>query len=358
MPTPKPHSSSLLLTLPVGLLLAAGCNVSSPGYDDAFGTGDDDNDGVGSTGTTGTTGETGDMSGTAETGSDDATSSSTTEDSLDSAGDLKFDVLETPDSGGGSSCGGEEENDDATLNGQVFAPNGVIPVAGALVYIANEPPEGIPDHVYCAECVELDCTVDFSETDVEGNFSLPANSGNGKYIVVQKGQFMRVTPIDIAPGPTDLPDAMVELPGEWNPGQGLYIPKIAIADGGYDRIEDALGKFGLGDTVISNYTESTIPGTESFDLYNNGRNPTSDGFISQGDMSTLVNDPNKLNQYHIIFVPCSYDTYSDQLTQQGIQNIRDWVAAGGRWYVADWSNEWMWKVFPEYQNFYGGNDAD
>ena len=169
---------------------------------------------------------------------------------------------------------------------------------------------------------------------------------------------MRVTPIDIAPGPTDLPDAMVELPGEWNPGQGLYIPKIAIADGGYDRIEDALGKFGLGDTMISNYTESTIPGTESFDLYNNGRNPTSDGFISQGDMSTLVNDPNKLNQYHIIFVPCSYDTYSDQLTQQGIQNIRDWVAAGGRWYVADWSNEWMWKVFPEYQNFYGGNDAD
>jgi hypothetical protein len=36
-----------------------------------------------------------------------------------------------------------------------------------------------------------------------------------------------------------------------------------------------------------------------------------------------------------------------------VQNIRDWVAAGGRWYVSDWSNEWLQVVFPEYQNLAG-----
>ncbi len=270
---------------------------------------------------------------------------------------LKFDTLENPDGGDGSGCGGGGNND-ATLTGTVFAPNGTIPVVGALVYVSNTAPEGIPDGVYCAECVELECGVDFTETDINGNFSLPTNSGAGKYLVVQKGQFMRVTELDIAAGATDLPDATVELPDQWNPAQGLYIPRIAVANGTFDRIEDALGKFGLGDTSISNLQETTMPGTESFDLYDNGRNPSSDGFVSQGTMTALVSDPSLLSKYHIIFVPCSGDTHSDALTQQSIDNIRAWVEAGGRWYVADWSNEFMSKVFPEYQNFYGGLDGD
>ncbi|MBC8066757.1 MAG: hypothetical protein IAG13_00360, partial [Deltaproteobacteria bacterium] len=38
------------------------------------------------------------------------------------------------------------------------------------------------------------------------------------------------------------------------------------------------------------------------------------------------------------------------LTPENIENIREWTAAGGRWYVADWSNEWLQMVFPEYQD--------
>src|SRR5690606_36669382 len=150
----------------------------------------------------------------------------------DPTGGLKFDTLAGPDGGGGSCGGGGTE----TLTGTVFAHNGTIPVVGAVVYVSNDEPEGIRDGVYCAESVELGCEVDFTETDVNGNFSLSTHSGAGKYLVVQKGQFMRVTPIDIAPGATDLPDAEVELPDRWDPAAGLYIPKIAIADGSYDRI--------------------------------------------------------------------------------------------------------------------------
>lgn len=267
----------------------------------------------------------------------------------------KFDTLVTPDAGE-DSCNPGTNN--AILSGTVFAPNGTIPVSGALVYVANTPPEGIPDGVYCAECVELACGVDYVETEVDGSFSLATNSGIGKYLVVQKGQFMRVTEINISPGTTDLPDDLVELPDVWDPAAGLYIPRIAVANGSYDRIEDALGKFGLGQTMISNFEERTVPGTESFALYHNGRNPSTDGFVSQGTMTDLISNPSELAKYHIVFVPCSSDTYSDAMTPQSVDNIREWVAAGGRWYVADWSNEFMGKVFPEYQNFYGGGNAD
>jgi hypothetical protein len=277
-------------------------------------------------------------------------------DDTDSGG-IKFDTLALGDAGSGD-CG-PDGADDANLTGTVYAPNGVIPVGGALVYITNSPPEPIPDGVYCAECVVLDCGIDFTETDVDGSFSLGANSGIGKYLVVQKGQFMRVTQINIAPGITDLPDISTELPGEWNPNEGLYIPRIAIADGAYDRIEDALGKFGLADTAIANFTETSIPGTENFDLWDNGRSPATDGYVSQGTMTQLVSNPANLARYHMIFVPCSGDTHLTALNnQQNVDNVRAWVEAGGRWYVADWANEWLGMTFPEYQNFYGGGDTD
>jgi hypothetical protein len=271
-------------------------------------------------------------------------------DPTTTSGGLKFDLSGFGDFNEGD-CGPTGTND-ATLTGIVYAPNGTIPVSGALVYTTNSVPEPIPDGVYCAECVSLPCGIDYTETDVDGTFSLATNSG-GKYLVVQKGQFLRYTQINIAPGNTQIPADTVELPGEWNPPEGKFIPRIAIADGSYDRIEDALGKFGLADTTIANFTETSIPGTESFELYDNGRNPATDGFVSQGTMTQLVSSPNLLNKYHIIFVPCSTDTHVTALNnQQNVDNVRNWVAAGGRWYVADWANEWMSGTFPEYQNFY------
>ena len=348
------HSSSLLST--AALVLALGCKADEPGVETAGPAGTDGvGDGDGDTNETNDSNMgDGDGDGDGDTAGDGDGDGDG--DPATTGGGPKFDTLGTPD--GGDGCGDGGGGNNATLTGTVFAPNGTIPVVGALVYTTSSPPEGIPDQVYCAECVELECGVDFTESDVDGNFSLATNSGNGKYLVVQKGQFLRITEIDIAAGNTNLPDATVELPGVWDPANGLYIPKIAIADGSYDRIEDALGKFGLGDTNIANFTESTIPGTESFELWNNGRDPSADGFTSQGTMAQLVSDPANLARYHMIFVPCSSDSYLSALNQQGVENVRSWVEAGGRWYVADWANEWMSGTFPEYQNFYGGGDAD
>lgn len=310
----------------------------------------DDETSSGSTAVGGTT-----TSGASDTGTTVGDSAMASSDD-DSAGmgdsGFKFDLGDLPD--GGSSCAGPT---DATLTGTVWGPSGEIPVGGALVYTAAVPPPGIPQHVYCAECEQLGCDAHYTTTDVDGTFSLPTGSAGANYLVVQKGQFMRVSPLQIGPGKGVLDDELTTLPDRNEPENGLYIPLIAIGNGAHDRLEDALGKFGLADTLISNFEERTVAGTESFDLWDNGRSPGTDGFVSQGTFANLVSDPARLADYHIIFVPCSGDTYLSALSNpQNVQNIRDWVAAGGRWYVADWSNEWINHVFPEYQTLQGEPD--
>ena len=275
-------------------------------------------------------------------------SASVTLDSGDDRGDgPKFDL------------GGEETEGagDATLQGVVYGPDGELPVSGALVYITENEPAGIPQQVYCAECEELDPSADGTLSNPDGSFTLNTNSGPGKFLVVQKGQFLRITPIIVGPGGVMLQPNITTLPDHNDPAAGLYIPLIAVADANFDRLEDALGKFGLGDTLIANFEERVVPGTENFDLWENGRDPGADGLTSQGTLEELVSNPEALAQYHVIFVPCSSDTFVSALTPANVQNIRDWVAAGGRWYVSDWANEWMQQVFPEYQELAGWNGS-
>jgi hypothetical protein len=307
-------------------------------------TGDGDGDGDPTTGDGDGDPTTGDGDGDPTTGDGDG------DPTGDGDGDGDGDLNPCLDIGG--DCCPPNPNADAVLSGTVYAPNGLVPVSGAIVYTSDTAPAPIPDTVYCAECIELTCgDQDYSETAADGTFSVQAESGD-KYLIVQKGQFMRVTPINIMPGNVVLPDMQTELPGEWDPQNGLFIPRIAVGNGSYDRIEDALGKMGLADTMINNFEERTVPGTESFDLWNNGQDPGWDGFTSQGTFQQLISNPANLNQYHVIFVPCSDDEFIGALNNQNIANIRAWVEDGGRWYVADWSNEWLAYVFPEYQDFY------
>ncbi|MBL9102425.1 MAG: hypothetical protein JNL82_15805 [Myxococcales bacterium] len=271
---------------------------------------------------------------------------------------IKYDVgsLETGDTG--QNC--DPEPADATLEGTVVAPNLVIPVSGALVYASATAPEGVPNEVYCLECVALECDTPYALTEADGSFSLPVASGM-KYVVVQKGQFMRVTPIEVVAGVNPLGVEVTSLPDRRDEANGMYIPNIALALGSYDRLEDALGKLGLADTIIDNnsYTEKFVEGTEQFDMWSNQDFPD---YPVQGSIAELVGDYAKLSKYHILFVPCSDDPFiTDMYSQQAKDNIRQWVAAGGKFYVADWSNEYLFAGFGQYQTFHknkngGGTD--
>jgi hypothetical protein len=240
----------------------------------------------------------------------------------------------------GDDCGGvNPPTPNATLTGFVYAPNLEIPISGALVYLTDSDPEPVPDGVYCAECVELPCDAHYVLTQPNGSFALPAVSGAGQKLVVQKGQFLHVTELDVVPGNNAIPAVDSSLPGEWNPAAGHWIPRIAVFPTFNDSIDNLLAKIGLGQVDASG---TLVPGTEQFDVLD----PYADG--------DMLDSLAAMQQYHIIFIPCMSQGGLGDVSGIRELNIRDWTEAGGKWYVTDWANEYLYEPFPTYQDFHGG----
>ncbi|HWB78117.1 MAG TPA: hypothetical protein VG755_24300 [Nannocystaceae bacterium] len=228
----------------------------------------------------------------------------------------------------------------ATLRGTVYAPNLQIPISGALVYVSHQDPEPIPDGVYCAECVGVPCDAQFVLTNADGSFELPAAAGSGQLLIVQKGEFLRATPIEITEGDNAVAPEVSSLPGEWNPDAGMWIPRIAVVDTYYDAIYSILAKIGLG-SVDGNGALQV--GSQRFDFYD------------QPSGGALLDDLDAMRQYHIIFIPCMAQEGMGQLSELRMLNIRQWVEEGGKFYVTDWANEYVYQTFPNYQTLHNQN---
>jgi len=237
---------------------------------------------------------------------------------------------------GGEDCVPKPTN--ATLRGTVYAPNLEIPISGALVYVSTQDPEPVPDGVYCAECVGVPCDAQFVLTNADGSFELPAGSGAGQKLIVQKGEFLRVSDIEIVEGDNAIPAEISSLPGEWNPDAGMWIPRIAVVDTFNDSIYNILGKIGMG-TVDGN--GALQPGSERFDL------------LDQPAGGALLDDLAAMRRYHIIFIPCMSQVGMGGLSELRKLNIRQWVEEGGKFYVTDWANEYLYETFPNYQTLHG-----
>jgi hypothetical protein len=246
----------------------------------------------------------------------------------------------TGNAGDDQGCDAEDIPDpNAVIVGQVFAPNMEIPISGALVYIADQAPEPVPDGVYCAECVQLPCTANFVLTEADGTFELPAVAGAGRHLVVQKGQFLRDVVIDVAEGNNDVAPNQTNLPGEWNPDEGMWIPRIAVYQTDPDQVFNVLAKFGLGEVSPGG---TLVPGTERFTL------------IPDSDQGAFMDDLAEMSRYHIVFVPCAATKFwniAPTVPEPRAQNIRDYVEAGGKWYATDHSNEYIREPFPSYLDF-------
>jgi hypothetical protein len=58
--------------------------------------------------------------------------------------------------------------------------------------------------------------------------------------------------------------------------------------------------------------------------------------------STLVNDLTTMKTYNIIFINCTKDAFESELEKPGVRdNLEQYVRAGGRLYVTDWSYDWI-----------------
>jgi hypothetical protein len=264
------------------------------------------------------------------------TSGSTADD--DGSTGLKLDVgMDTavPTVDMGDEC---MPTENATVRGRVFSPNLEIPIAGAVVYVTANEAEPVPDEVYCAECVKVACDEQFVLTEADGTFEVPASAGPGRKLVVQKGQFLRVTEIDVALGENMVSPDQSNLPDRWYPGGGMWIPRIAVIRTTNDSIYNILAKVGLGN--VSD-VGGLVEGTEKFDL------------LSQAEGGALLDDLDAMREYHIIFVPCMAQVGMGSIGAQRLDNIRQWVSEGGKWYVTDWANEYLYEGFPNYQHMHG-----
>ena len=234
------------------------------------------------------------------------------------------------------------------LRGRVWAPGlapGMtaageeIPVAGAAVYLTGTRPPPIPNGVYCEPCQVAPAGSVVS--DPTGAFVLPEAIPGHRWLVIQKGQFRLEQELDVTTADLTLDNTQTTLPSHMDQANGKWIPRIAIAAGSYDHLENILGKMGLGTVDASGVFDGTAG---QLDLADNGGTTLG---VSIGSFDALVRDPAKLATYHIVFVPCSGDNNTAALRdQQVLKNLRDYVKAGGKLYVTDWSGEWMDNVFP------------
>jgi len=247
-----------------------------------------------------------------------------------------------------------------TVSGKVYAPNHgpgqvppgqEIPIAGALVYVNGEAPPPIPDGVYCEQCVATPNGGTVSGAD--GSFTLDVEPRD-YWLTIQKGQYRIDQQITVAVGATPLPANMTTLPSQWNPDMHMWMPRIAMAKGTDDRIEDILAKLGVGQLNGNVYGGPTGENgqTELTVVNYSGSGP--------GSVTHLLQNLSEMRKFHVIFFPCavSMSSIDGLLDDQAVLgNIRRYVSEGGKLYVTDWSGEVADRAFP-HQIELGDSGAD
>jgi hypothetical protein len=259
-----------------------------------------------------------------------------------------------PDKTGGGSgdagvdgMGSQECVGCATVSGKVYAPKWApgdvppgqeIPIFGAVIWVSSSAPDPIPDHVFCESCIDAPQGGVLSSHD--GTFSLTVPPGH-YFLTIQKGQFRLTQEMDLVAGMQVLAPPETTLPSKMDPAHGAWIPRIAIARGNYDAVEDILGKIGFGSMAgnkLSNPVgENSFPEITFYDWDTTGNR----------SVTYLLQNVAEMRKYHIIFFPCSTDADDFLLADQTVlKNIRQFVAEGGKLYVTDWSGETADRAFP------------
>jgi len=244
-----------------------------------------------------TTGDTDDVSDTVEAEGD------TMGDGSGDAGDTP-----TPDTGGVPSC---EPCGTGTLTGTVCAPSENVFVNDALVVVAGTGCDG--------QAFRLE-----TRSAADGGWTITGVPCGVHTVTITKSSFERIFQVAVGTGQTtDLSGAASKQC--FQPGA---VP-IAVLDGSWDDMGLLLLQLGI-----------------EFDAY------TDDG-SGDGDIVTLLSDPTALAAYDILFVNCG-GTHGWMPSDHPdvMQNVKDWVLAGGSLYMSDYAwtyGEWSFPDAIEYQ---------
>jgi hypothetical protein len=250
------------------------------------------------------------------------------------------------DTDGGTFGGGDAEAGTPEivghLKGKVLAPEGTIPISGALVYLTATPPETIPAGAYCDKCVQLAPNVPYTYSKPDGTFDLPAYATGAQQLVVQKGQFRRVRPFDVKAGDQQVDAALSTFPAKTDASKGDSIPRMAIVTAQWDHVELSLAKLGLGKIKPGGIFGDTVTDA-SFDMKD----------------ESLLEDATAMAAYHIVFIPCSFSSGTSCNSSQPAgttkvkENLKQYVASGGKLYATDYAYEFVRQPWPGFISWEG-----
>ncbi len=233
------------------------------------------------------------------------------------------------------------------VQGRVVAPEGTVPVSGAILYLTDSAPEPIPANVYCDTCIKLSPLEPYTYSKPDGSFDLPVYRAGKQLLVVQKGQFRRVREVLVTEGEQRFEPAFTRLPGKTDAARGDTIPKIAMAVGGYDKIDYSMKKLGI----------------EEFYRYGDGPiqiGPTPPGTKVGISSNELMGAAATMSKYHIVLLPCAsfgFDNGGSRFTcgapTDGQKSaFRSYVEGGGKLYVTDYSYEAVRQTWPGFISWY------
>jgi hypothetical protein len=265
-----------------------------------------------------------------------------------------------------------------TLKGTVFAPDGVEPMYGALVYVANCALAPFAPNVSCDQCgaAASGCPLVSATTGFDGKFTLTNVPAATSYpLVIQLGRWRREVTVAAQPActtvdlsttvagrkQTHLPTMSAVSAGAGGACATAFaaatdktdigdIPLTAIATGNVDPLECVLRKIGINDCEFTDpVAAGANPGRIRFYKANgatvSGATPS---------WTTLAGNLTELKKYDVVLLPC--EGFPDPLvtpvdagaatanTSPWQQNMVDYTSAGGRVYATHYSYTWLTNI--------------
>jgi hypothetical protein len=226
-----------------------------------------------------------------------------------------------------------------TVSGKVYAPNGVDPLPGVLVYVPNAP---VPAFSAGASCrnggTPPTSPLVQAVTGIDGSFTV-ANMPVGANIplVIQSGKWRRqiVIPNVVQCTNTAIAGSLTRFPRNKSEGD---IPQIAVVTGNGDAAECIFRKMGIDDSEVS-----ASSGAGRIHLFTGAGNA---GAKATGSVSETALEASSasLGAYDMVMFACQGNAFAQTLAAQ--QNLVDYANAGGRVMATHYEYTWLYNVAP------------
>ncbi|HEY3801721.1 MAG TPA: carboxypeptidase-like regulatory domain-containing protein [Kofleriaceae bacterium] len=231
-----------------------------------------------------------------------------------------------------------------SLSGTVTAPNGILPIAGATVYVASNAPGPLPTAPSCQFACTPPNAVAATTTGADGTFRLDGITASPNLpVVIQAGRWRRqlVVPV-LACGDTALAADDTRLPGSSTDATALTamsatgaplvdLPTIAAETGDDDVVECILVELGVAASEFGNGS-----GSGHVQLYWNpeafagAKAPSFAGGASYGDVTGLWNRYAALSQFDVVMLGDDIDAAGSSKPPSAISAIGQYASSGGQ----------------------------